>query len=134
MTEKYTKKDNYSFIRDYIERDGEMEPEIQERLLAFIDHELDLMSQRNEKAKKYQKQHNAAEDDLSRAIFDVLQNATEPVSTKTICELITGATPQKVTYRMSKLFDQGLITKNAQSIKDDTGVTRKIMVYQLIKN
>ena len=69
---KYTKRDNFSDIRDYIERDGDLDPETQARWLTFIDRELELMGQRVEKQKKYQKIHDAAHDELSDGIFNLL--------------------------------------------------------------
>ena len=132
-TAKITKRDNYNTLYEIVSNAG-LEPEVEARLHAFIDHELELMTIRNEKAKQYQKKHNAAEDELSKAIFSLLQHSTEPMSTREICAKIEGATPQKVTYRMSKLFDQGWVTKDTQTSKDDAGVTRRATFYKLTDN
>jgi len=130
---KITKRDNYNTLYEIVTNAG-LDPEIENRLHTFIDHELELMAARNEKAKKYQKAHNAAEDELSKAIFSLLQHSTEPMSTREICAKIEGATPQKVTYRMSKLFDQGWVTKDTQSTKDENGVTRRATFYKITDN
>ena len=130
-TIKITKRDNYNTLYEIVSNAG-LDPEVETRLHAFIDHELELMAARNEKAKQYQKKHNAAEDELSQAIFTLLQKSDTPMSTREICAKIEGATPQKVTYRMSKLFDQGRVTKETQSSKDEAGVTRRATLYKLV--
>ena len=130
---KYTKRDNFSDIRDYIERDGDLDPETQDRWLAFIDRELELMGQRIEKQKKYQKIHDAAHDELSDGIFNLLLHSSSELTLRDIAEKIEGATPQKVTYRLSKMYDEGFITKETKSIDTPNG-KRRATVYMASKD
>lgn len=130
---KYTKRDNFSDIRDYIERDGDLDPETHDRWLAFIDRELELIGQRVEKQKKYQKKHDAAHDELSDSIFNLLLHSEAPMTLRDIANKIEDATPQKVTYRLSKMYDEGFITKETKSIDTENG-KRRATIYSTVRD
>ena len=124
---KITKKDNFNMLYDLVSNAG-LDNETEARLHTFIDHELELMNQRAEKQKKYQKKHDAAHDALSDSIFELLKDSDVPMALRDIASKIQDATPQKVTYRLSKMYDEGLILKETKSIDTENG-KRRATVY-----
>ena len=128
---KITKKDNYNTLYDLVSNAG-LDTETEDRLHAFIDHEIELMMQRAEKSKQYQREHKATNDAMTDAIMDVLGKAVDPMSVADIVDHVEGASNQKVVYRLGQLFKDGKITKDTQSIKDDAG-SRKVTYYQWVK-
>lgn len=129
MEKKYTKKDNYVTIRNMIETTN-MDNETQDRLLAFIDHEVELMDQRAEKSKKYQQEHRAINDWMTDAIVTTLHDTDTPLCITDLTSKIIDATPQKIVYRLGKLFKDGTIVKDTQTVKTDNG-SRKVTYYKL---
>lgn len=129
MEKKYTKKDNYAIIRNMIETTN-MDNETQDRLLAFIDHEVELMNQRAEKSKQYQKEHKATNDDMTDAIIETLGETSTAMCVADLAGKIIDATPQKLVYRLGQLFKNGTIVKETQTIKTDSG-SRKITYYKM---
>lgn len=124
---KVTKRDNYNTLYELVSNAG-LDSETEDRLHAFIDHELELMAQRAEKSKKYQKAHKASDDAMTDAIMQVLSNATEPICIADIVGKIEDASAQKVTYRLGRLFKDDKITKDTQTIKTDNG-NRRVTFY-----
>ena len=126
---KITKRDNYNALYELVSNAG-LDAETEDRLHTFIDHELELMAQRAEKSKKYQKAHNAAEDTMTDAIMQVLSDASEPICITDIVSKIDDASAQKVTYRLGKLFKSDKITKDTQTIKTEKG-NRRVTFYAI---
>jgi len=126
---KITKRDNYNDLYDLVSNAG-LDAETETRLHDFIDHELELMAQRAEKSKKYQKAHKAADDAMTDAIMQVLSDATEPVCIADIVGKIEDASAQKVTYRLGRLFKDDKIVKDTQTIKTDKG-NRRVTFYSV---
>ena len=126
---KITKRDNYNTLYDLVSNAG-LDSETEDRLHAFIDHELELMAQRAEKSKKYQKAHKASDDAMTDAILQVLSVASEPICIADIVDKIEDASAQKVTYRLGKLFKDDKIIKDTQTIKGDKG-NRRVTFYAI---
>jgi len=124
---KITKRDNYNTLYELVSNAG-LDTETETRLHDFIDHELELMTQRAEKSKKYQKAHKAADDAMTDAIMDVLSNSTDPICISDIVDKIQDASAQKVTYRLGKLFKSDKIVKDIRTIKTDAG-NRRVTFY-----
>ena len=124
---KMTKRDNFISLKILV-ANSPAEPEVKARLEAFIDREIELIGQRAEKQKKYQKKHDAAHDALSDSIYSLLKDSVKPMALRDIASKIQDATPQKVTYRLSKMYDEGLITKETKSIDTENG-KRRATVY-----
>lgn len=124
---KITKKDNYNTLYELVSNAG-LDKETEDRLHTFIDHELELMHQRAEKSKKYQKEHRATDDAMTDAIMKVLTDADAPICIADIVSKIDGSSAQKVTYRLGKLFKDDKITKDTQTIKTDKG-NRRVTFY-----
>lgn len=129
---KITKRDNYNTLYDLVSNAG-LDTETEDRLHAFIDHELELMTQRAEKSKKYQKAHRASDDEMTSAIMKILTDADEPICIADIVDKIEDASAQKVTYRLGKLFKSDMITKDTQTIKTDNG-NRRVTFYSAIRH
>ena len=129
---KITKRDNFISLKTLV-INSSAEPDVKARLEAFIDREIELIGQRAEKQKKYQKIHDAAHDELSDGIFNLLLHSSSELTLRDIAEKIEGATPQKVTYRLSKMYDEGFITKETKSIDTPNG-KRRATVYMASKD
>ena len=129
---KITKKDNFNILYDLVSNAG-LDKETEDRLHGFIDHELELISMRAEKSKKYQKEHRASDDAMSADIMQVLTDADQPLSVSDIANKIDGATAQKVVYRLGKLFKNDAITKDTQTIKTDNG-NKRITFYSVVQH
>jgi len=130
-TEKITKRDNYNYLRNMVINSTE-DNVTQDRLIAFIDHELDLMAQRAEKSKKYQKEHKADQDAMTNMVMDVLNDADSALTIPDIVAKIVDSTPQKITYRLGKLVDAGRVTKEVQTVKVEGANARKITFYTAV--
>lgn len=133
--EKFTKKDNFLTLRNCIVEHADLFNE-SERLINFIDHELEQLSKRADDAKKYAKKTSKASDELSAAISAILMDATEPMIISDIMAVLPtelNATQQKLTYRLSKMVEANVVTKAQKSIKEDGKSTRKINAYSWIK-
>lgn len=130
--DKITKKDNYNYLRNMIEHmEFTDEADIKQRLLDFLDRELALLDMRSEKSKRYQKKHNAIEDQISNSMMNLFADETVgPLTINEICDKIKDVdiTPQKVIYRVGKMVKEGTLSKNKISIKTDSG-TRNIYTY-----
>lgn len=124
---KITKRDNFNTLYELVSNAG-LDAETEDRLHAFIDHELELMAQRAEKSKKYQKAHKASDDAMTDAIMKVLTDADTPICIADIVSKIEDASAQKVTYRLGKLFKDDKITKDTQTVKTDKG-NRRVTFY-----
>ena len=70
-TQKITKRDNFNELRSLVET-SMLSNEDQDRLLAFIDHELELLDKRKASSAKSAKRGNKAQDELASKIADVL--------------------------------------------------------------
>ena len=126
---KYTKKDNYNTLREVVMNYVDLK-DVQDRLLAFIDHEVELMDQRAAKSKKYQQEHGATNDWMTEAIITTLHDTDAPLCIADLTGKIIDATPQKLVYRLGRLYKDGTINKETQVIKTDDG-SRKVTYYKL---
>lgn len=129
---KVTKRDNFNTLYELVSNAG-LDTETEDRLHTFIDHELELISMRAEKSKKYQKSHSASNDEMTSEIMRVLTDATEPICIADIVSKVENASAQKVTYRLGKLFKSDMITKDTQTIKTDDG-SRRVTFYSTVRH
>lgn len=127
---KITKKDNFNTLYDLVSNAG-LDQETEDRLHAFIDHEMELMANRAEKSKKYQKEHRASEDAMTDTIMEVLKSAEAPMTVADIVGKVIDSTPQKVVYRLGKLFKSDAITKETKSIKVEGSPARRVTFYSV---
>lgn len=127
---KITKRDNFNTLYELVSNAG-LDAEVETRLHDFIDHELELMAQRAEKSKAYQKEHKASVDELAVKIWDTVSAAEAPMAVADIVKAIDGATPQKVVYRLAQYCDAGKIQKDTQTLKGDNG-TKRVTYYSVV--
>ena len=132
MAEKITKRDNFNTLYELVSNAG-LDAEVETRLHNFIDHELELMAQRAEKSKAYQKSHKADTDAMTDMIMDVLADSDVAITIPDIVAKIVDSTPQKVTYRLGKMVDAGRVSKEVQTVKVEGANARKITFYTAVK-
>lgn len=130
-TLKITKRDNFNELRSLIET-SMLSNEDQDRLLAFIDHELELLDKRKASSAKSAKRSNKAQDELASKIADVL--ATDKA--QTIPQILAQVDDETVTaakcsYRLGKMVEAGVVTRESVAIKEDGKTVRKVNGYRL---
>lgn len=126
---KITKRDNYNALRDMVLANADIDVTERDQLVAFIDHELELMAQRAEKSKEYQKAHKATNDAMTDLIRDTLCGSETALSVADLMEKIPDSSTQKIVYRLGQLFKAGVITKETQTIKAGDASPRKVTFY-----
>ena len=138
---KITKRENYETLRSIVldaVAAGTIENNESENLLAFIEKELENLDKRSANAKKYASKKKAETDDLMEAVNEVLHTTDAP---KTIPEIVAivnekyegiEATPQKLTYRLNKLVEDGVATKETVSIKVEGKPARRVNAYSAV--
>lgn len=109
---KITKLDNFNYLRNMIADINFVEEEgIQQRLLAFLDREIEILNDKSAKSIKYQKDHVAIKDDLTKAILSCLQNSNRPLSIRDINKTITTASLPQIRYRVGRLTSNGTLIR-----------------------
>ena len=136
ITEKFTKKDNFAALRECVLEHADWFDEGEaDRLVEFIDHEVELLTRRAAGAKKYAEKHaKKAEDAMAVNLMEVLTANGGLMTIPQICaemnpELM--ATPQKVTYRLTSLVKAHTIVKELVSVKEEGKPTRKVNAYRV---
>lgn len=121
-----TKRDNLNELRVLAETS-----ENRERLIAFIDHELELLDKRNAAAAKSAKRGNKAQDELAALIAESL--TIEPQTIPEILEKINdeNATPSKISYRLSKMVEAGGAIREMVMMKEEGKTARRTTTYRL---
>lgn len=135
METKITKRDNFATLRSMVET-ADISNEEMDRLLIFIDHEVEQLDKRSANSKKYAKKTAAATDALTELVRTALALNSDP---KTIAQIVTlindategVATAQKVTYRLTQLVKSGEAEKSTISVKDGDGPARRVNAYAL---
>lgn len=139
---KITKRENFEALREMVELALDkdyMESDEAERLFAFIDKELENLDKRAANAKKYASKKKAEADSLMELVNSILN---EHEGAMTIPEIVAKAneldpeaqaTPQKLTYRLNKLVEDGLAVKEQVSIKTEGKPARKVNSYTAVQ-
>lgn len=132
-TIKITKRDNYKELRNVVENTV-YDTEVQNRLLAFLDHEIELLDKRNASSAKYSKRSNKAADELAQRVEAVVTSANEPLTIPQIVERIDleGVTAAKVSYRLTKLVEAGALIREVISIKPEGQSARRVNIYKAV--
>lgn len=129
---KITKRDNYELLRGIVADGWPIDSERQEQLVAFIDHELEQLDKRKANAKTYAakkaKEPDALEDGL---VAYMSQNPAAISIANLISELPADLDPtqQKLTYRLNKLVDEGLVARETVSVKEEGKAARRVNFY-----
>lgn len=131
---KITKKDCYNTLRNLVENtmfssDADISAD---KLLSFIDHEIELIDQRAEKSKKYQQEHKATDDAMTDMIMEVLSGSDSALTVPDIVAKVVDSTPQKIVWRLGKLFKDGKINKDTQTVKLEGSPSRRVTFYSIV--
>lgn len=139
---KFTKRANYedllTLIVDAFNANLITEEE-DARLAEFLTHEIEQLDKRAASAKKYAKKNSKATDELADAIMGALtaENQTIPeiVDAVKAADAESTITPQKATYRLTKLVEDGAVIRETVSIKNEGEKgSRRVNVYKLAEN
>lgn len=139
---KITKRDNYNsliaLLNDAIVA-GTIETEEASRLNEFLTHEIEQLDKRAASAKKYAKKNSKATDELADAIMYVLtgdsQTIPEIVDAVKAVNAESAITPQKATYRLTKLVETGAVIRETVSVKNEGEKgSRRVNVYKLAES
>lgn len=136
MTEKFTKKDNFAELRECVlEHADWFEEGVADRLIEFIDHEVEILDKRTASARKYAaKNAKKDKDAMANALMDVLQEADGLMTIPQIVAKMPedmGATPQKLTYRLTALVKNHDVHKELVTVKEEGKPSRKVNAYRL---
>lgn len=139
---KFTKRANYedllTLIVDAFNANLITEEE-DARLAEFLTHEIEQLDKRAASAKKYAKKNSKATDELADAIMGVLtgdnQTIPEIVDAVKAVNAESAITPQKATYRLTKLVEAGAVIRETVSIKNEGEKgSRRVNVYKLAES
>ena len=139
---KFTKRTNYedllTLIVDAFNANLITEEE-DVRLAEFLTHEIEQLDKRAASAKKYAKKNSKATDELADAIMGALtaENQTIPeiVDAVKAADAESTITPQKATYRLTKLVEAGAVIRETVSIKNECEKgSRRVNVYKLAES
>ena len=142
MEKKITKRDNYNTLLALVndaQSEGMLKAEGEyERLVEFINHEIELMDKRAEKAKSYSKtKSEKSADELSVAAQEALKSFEDVASIADIVAAVNAANPElkatagKLAYRLNKLVEAGVAEKSDITIKEE-GKSRKVNGYKAV--
>ena len=98
-----TKRESYNAIRTIVADNAD--------LVAFIDHELELLDKKNSYKSTKPSAKQLANEDIKDAIVAVLGGATEPMTCKAIAEGL-GHSTQKVSALLSQLIAEGTVSRD----------------------
>lgn len=109
------------------------------RLAEFLTHEIEQLDKRAASAKKYAKKNSKATDELADAIMYVLtgdnQTIPEIVDAVKAVNAESAITPQKATYRLTKLVEAGAVIRETVSVKNEGEKgSRRVNVYKLAES
>lgn len=92
-----------------------------ESLLAYAEHELDLLDDKVDKARASAEKKKIAGEELEQVVYDALTNEFQTVAE--IVERISdpAVTAQKAVYRLSQLYKTGEIEKSSITIPAKKG-------------
>ena len=136
ITEKFTKKDNFMELRECVTEHADwFEDGVADRLIEFIDHEVELLGKRSTSAKKYAEKHaNKDKDEMATNLMDVLMDAEGLMTIPQIVAKMNpelNATPQKLTYRLTAMVKSGDVHKELVAVKEEGKPSRKVNAYRL---
>ena len=138
---KITKRENYETLLALLPEmlnAGMIDSAEDAQLAEFLNKELENLDKRSANAKKYASKKKAEADELMEAVNEVLHTTDAP---KTIPEIVAivnekyegiEATPQKLTYRLNKLVEDGVATKETVSIKVEGRPARRVNAYSAV--
>lgn len=113
MEKKITKFDMFNSLKELVTTSVEIDEETKVAYTEFIEKELASLEKRKESAQKRAAAQKEASDALTENILTVIKNAVDVVLVDDIVNAFDSPeiTRNKVTARLGKLVNGGLITK-----------------------
>ena len=103
MIKFMTKRENYTAIRAIVADNAE--------LVAFIDHELELLDKKNSKRSDKPTAKQSANAELAEQIYGALANAKEPMTCTAIADMF-GISNQKCSALIKGLIDNNRVVRS----------------------
>lgn len=107
-----TKRENYNAIRAIVSDNAE--------LVAFIDHELELLDRKNSRRSDKPTAKQVANEETKDVILEVLTDATNPMPIADIIAddpALAGMTTQKVSALLTQLIAEGKVVRTVDKRK-----------------
>ena len=123
---KLTKKDYYGLIKEAVEV-AEIESEVKDELLAFVEKQVEMIESKAEKAKARAAEKRAAGDELRGVIKSVLTDEFQTA------DAITSQIDGEDVTRAKVIARLGQLVKNGEAEKTDvkTDDNRTVKAYKL---
>jgi hypothetical protein len=119
---KVTKKQYFEQIKEIA-----LSADASEDVIAFIDHEIELLNGKAAKAAERAAEKKAAGDELRAQVLAVVTNEFQNADEITAQIDVEGVTKAKVVNRLSQLVEMESVVK--ETAKSEDG--RRLMVYKL---
>ncbi len=139
--EKITKRQMYEALVNFAkgetlsyEVDGEIVEVTDEELMAFAEHEIDLLNKKAIKAKESAAKRKK-EDPLYEVVKDALGDEFKTIADITEDIVACGyadVTVAKVTYRLNKLVEAGEAEKTPVKVGGENAKSRTVQAYKAV--
>ena len=129
--EKLTKKQMFEgMIAHFHGEDVEIE---NETFVEFCQDQIADLDKKAAKAKERAAAKKAEGDELTDLVHSVLTDEYQTIAdiTVVVAETVPDVSASKITARLTKLFNAGVIEKEQISVEDSEGKKRKCMAYRL---
>ena len=129
--EKLTKKQMFEGLIAYFH--GENVEIENEDFVEFCQDQIADLDKKAAKAKERAAAKKAESDELTDLVYSVLTDEYQTIAdiTVVVAETVPDVSASKVTARLTKLFNTGVIEKEQISVEDSEGKKRKCMGYRL---
>ena len=120
MTNKITKAQMFAQIKAKVADNADM--------VAFIDHELELLAKKADSKKKYASKKNEADEVIKNRILEVLAtfpNGATATDVMRAHEELSAYSNQKITAMLTKLVDEHKVTREKE---------KKSVLFSLVKS
>lgn len=129
--EKFTKKQMFEgMIAHFNGEDVEID---NEAFVEFCQDQIADLDKKAAKAKERAAAKKAEGDELTDLVHSVLTDEYQTIAdiTVVVAETVPDVSASKITARLTKLFNTGVIEKEQISVEDSEGKKRKCMAYRL---
>ena len=130
MEKKITKKDYFAMVAEIVDNSN---AENKDELMEFIEKQVQALDKKAAKAKERAAAKKAEGDELTDLVHSVLTDEYQTIAdiTVVVAETVPDVSASKITARLTKLFNAGVIEKEQISVEDSEGKKRKCMAYRL---
>ena len=129
--EKLTKKQMFEGMIAYF--NGENVEIENKAFIEFCQDQIADLDKKAAKAKERAAAKKAEGDELTDLVLSVLTDEYQTIAdiTVVVAETVPDVSASKITARLTKLFNAGVIEKEQISVEDSEGKKRKCMAYRL---